>query len=72
MKLNQWDAAAMAATIAEYNKLCQEHGSANVSIKLVAVKHDIPPTNFWKRYISVKVRHSLNLRLYVILNVNGN
>ena len=70
MKLNQWDAAAMEAAIDEYNKLCQDHGSANVSIKLVAVKHGIPPTTFWKRYISVKVRHSLNLRLCVILNVN--
>ena len=70
MKLNQWDAAAMEAAIAEYNKLCQDHGSANVSIKLVAVKHGIPPTTFWKRYISVKARHSLNLRLCVILNVN--
>ena len=72
MKMNQWDAAAMAAAIAEYNKLCQEHGSANVSIKLVAIKHGIPPTTFWKGYISVKMRYSLNLRLCVTLNVNGN
>ena len=33
MKLNQWDAAAMEAATDEYNKLCQDHGSANVSIK---------------------------------------
>ena len=29
MKLNQWDADAMAVAIGEYNKLCEEHGSAN-------------------------------------------
>ena len=43
MKLNQWDAAAMEAAIDEYNKLCQDHGLANVSIKSVAVKNMVFP-----------------------------
>ena len=49
MKLNQWDGDAMAVAIGEYNKLCQEHGSANILIKAVSIRHSIPPTTFWKR-----------------------
>ena len=42
MKLNQWDADAMAVAIGEYNKLCEEHDSGNISIKEVLIRHSIP------------------------------
>ena len=45
MKLNQWDADAMAVAIGEYNKLCEEHCSANISIKAVSIRYGTPQSH---------------------------